>query len=155
VLRDRSTEVFWRFDGQRRSTVWSGADPREGINPIEAQISMSAQVSGGGILLCSNWQRVIKSVTVRSPGGDGQSHWSMAARYPLHRRNQAKAEMYGAGGDVESEWVLIVPLWGTPRGGVMAPMCHQGFGPRIGGPPAPRAGGKREREYGERSRKTP
>jgi hypothetical protein len=37
----------------------------------------------------------------------------------------------------------------------MAPMCDQGFGPSMGALLPPRAGGKRETEYGERSRKTP
>jgi hypothetical protein len=35
---DGPTEIFWCFDGQRQSTVWSCSDPREGIGPIAAQI---------------------------------------------------------------------------------------------------------------------
>jgi hypothetical protein len=42
ALMDRSTEVFRCIDGQRQSAVWSCAVPREGINPIAAQIPMFA-----------------------------------------------------------------------------------------------------------------
>jgi hypothetical protein len=66
-------------------------------------------------------------------------------------------QVKGAGqeGIVESVWVLMVPLWGTPRGGCYGAMCDQDFGASMGALLPPRAGGKREREYGERSRKTP
>jgi hypothetical protein len=42
ALMDKLTEVFRCFDGQRQSTVWSCVVPREGINPIAAQIPMFA-----------------------------------------------------------------------------------------------------------------
>jgi hypothetical protein len=38
ALTDKLNEVFWCSVGQRRSTVWSRADPRDGINPIMAQM---------------------------------------------------------------------------------------------------------------------
>jgi hypothetical protein len=55
-----------------------------------------------------------------------------------------KGESRGAGGDVGSAWVPIVPFLrgGRAPGEAMAPMCEQGFGPPAGSPPAPPRGRK-------------
>jgi hypothetical protein len=67
------------------------------------------------------------------------------AGYPGDQINAAGQE-----GIIESAWIPIVPLRGM-HGAHVRP----GLGPVDGGPPAPRVGGKWEREYGERSQKTP
>jgi hypothetical protein len=72
-----------------------------------------------------------------------------SAGYP---GDQIKA--VGQEGIVESAWVPIVPLRGTPRGACDGAHVRPGLRPVDGGLlPPPRAGGKREREYGERRRK--
>jgi hypothetical protein len=55
-----------------------------------------------------------------------------------------KDESRGAGGDVGSAWVPIVPFLegGRAPGEAMAPMCEQGFGPSTRALLPPRAGGK-------------
>jgi hypothetical protein len=50
-----------------------------------------------------------------------------SAGYP---GDQIKAA--GQEGIAESAWVPIVPLWGTPTGDAMTPVCDRGFGPSIG-----------------------
>jgi hypothetical protein len=45
----------------------------------------------------------------------------------------------GQEGIVESAWVPIVPLWGTPLGGCYGAHVRPGFRPVDGDPPAPRA----------------
>jgi hypothetical protein len=51
----------------------------------------------------------------------------------------------GQEGLVESAWVPIVPLWGTPRGDPMAPMCDRDFGPSMGSLLPPARGRKAEK----------
>jgi hypothetical protein len=101
ALRDRPTAVAWCFDGQRRSTVWSCAGPREGINPIVAQIPTLASVPGAQL-----FDDATQDEDCSTPIGKGLSSlWLCAGpeeiafgvgvsapMHRLHRRNRAKAE---------------------------------------------------------------
>jgi hypothetical protein len=74
-------------------------------------------------------------------------------RFAGYAGDQIKAA--GQEGIVESASVPIALCGGRPAGDAMAPMCGRGFGPSMGALLPRPAGGKREREYVERSRKTP
>jgi hypothetical protein len=106
-LKAKPTDVFWRFDGQRRSTVWSCAGPRKRINPILAQILTLAEETGGrefgdaapdadcgvpngerlsSLWLCAGPEEMAQVIGVSAPSYQD---------YRLHRRNRGKAEVCG------------------------------------------------------------
>jgi hypothetical protein len=62
-------------------------------------------------------------------------------RFARYLGDQIKAA--GQEGILESAWVSIVPLWGTPREGCDGAHMSPALRPVDGGPPAPRARAER------------
>jgi hypothetical protein len=111
-LRDTSAEVFWSFDEQQRSTLWSCADPREGINPIMAQIPMLSDgcwmmrpkmmsavlqlANGGQVCGCAHTERR------RHLALEHQNRWTKIAGTTAGTKQKWKAEVCGGRRDLSS-----------------------------------------------------